>query len=96
MRSAADAVTARALRHGLDPEQTIRSAAHDLVRMARGNGHTLEQGRARIERGIADRPSGVGLRARAMLTHALELVATGRARTALVEVATIERTRNVA
>lgn len=76
MRTATDAVTARALRHGLEPEQTILSAARDLARLAHGNRHVLQQARTRIERGVADRPSGVGLRARAMLTHALELAAT--------------------
>jgi hypothetical protein len=79
-RHPADIVTARALRHGLDIAAGAAVAvAGELVDLARGDRRTLEAALARVERGLADRASPVGERARDALERALALVATVRA-----------------
>ncbi len=49
----------------------------ELVELARGDRRLLELALARVERGLADRPSRVGLRAREALERTLVLVAAG-------------------
>jgi hypothetical protein len=75
----ADIVTARALRHGLDTAAAaVVVVAGELVELARGDRRTLEASLVRVERGLADRASPVGERARDVLERALALVVTGR------------------
>lgn len=76
-RHAADIVTARALRHGLDRGRRSDAAVRELVELARADQRLLELALARIERGLAHRSSRVGERARDALERAIVLVAAG-------------------
>jgi hypothetical protein len=76
-RHLADIVTARALRHGLDTGPRSDAVVRELVELARGDRRSLELALARVERGLADRSSRVGERARDALERALVLVAAG-------------------
>lgn len=71
----ADIVTARALRHGLDTGSRSDAVIRELVELARADRRVLEVALARVERGLADRSSRVGERAREALERALVLAA---------------------
>ena len=71
----ADIVTARALRHGLDTGSSSDAVVRELVELARADRRVLEVALARVERGLADRSSRVGERAREALERALVLAA---------------------
>jgi hypothetical protein len=73
-----DIVTARALRYGLDAGPRSDSAIRELAELAQGSRRSLELARSRIERGLAQRSSRVGERARDALERALVLVAAGQ------------------
>jgi hypothetical protein len=73
----ADIVTAHALRHGLDTGPRSDAVVRELVELARGDRRSLELALARVERGLANRSSRVGERAREALERALVLVAAG-------------------
>ena len=64
-----DAVTARALRYGLEPGLDADVAACELAGLA--DGWLLEQARLRILRGLVARPSPVGERSCRLLERAL-------------------------
>ncbi|HET6951404.1 MAG TPA: hypothetical protein VFI47_13565 [Acidimicrobiales bacterium] len=74
-RNPADIVTARALRHGLDTGSRSDAVVRDLVELARADRRVLDLALARVERGLADRSSRVGKRAREALERAIVLVA---------------------
>jgi hypothetical protein len=73
----ADIVTARALRYGLETGPRSEAVVRELVELARADRRLLELALTRVERGLADRPSRVGERAREALEGALVLVAAG-------------------
>jgi hypothetical protein len=79
-RHPADIVTARALRHGLDRRSRTDAVVRELVELARADRRLLELALVRIERGLSDRSSRVGERARNVLESAIVLVATGSRR----------------
>lgn len=70
-------MTARALRHGLDTGSRSDAVVRELVELARADRRLLELALARVERGLADRSSRVGERAREALERAIVLVAVG-------------------
>lgn len=76
---AADMVTARALRHGLDTGPWSDAVVRELVELAGADRRSLELALARVERGLADRSSRVGERAREALERALACVAARHA-----------------
>jgi hypothetical protein len=76
-RHLTDIVVARALRHGLDTGPRTDAVVRELVELARGDRRMLELALARVERGLADRSSRVGERAREVLGRALASVAAG-------------------
>ena len=65
-----DAVTARALRYGLEAGLDTDVAARELAGLANGR-RLLEQARLRILRGLVARPSPVGERSCRLLERAL-------------------------
>ena len=77
MNHLVDIVTTRALRYGLETGPRSDSAARELAELAQGSRRLLELARTRIERGLADRSSRVGERAREALDQALVLVTAG-------------------
>ena len=79
-RHPADIVTARALRHGLDSRSRSDTVVCELVEMARADRRLLDLALVRIERGLSNRSSRVGERARSVLESAIVLVATGSRR----------------
>lgn len=83
-RNPADIVTARALRHGLDTGSSCDVVVIELFALARGDRRPLEIALARVERGLADRSSRVGQRARDVLAGALGLAVTGQGDTRTV------------
>ena len=76
-RHPADIVTAPALRHGLDSRSRSDAVVRELVELARADRRLLEPALVRFERGLSDRSSRVGERARNVLERAIVLDATG-------------------
>ena len=74
-----DVLTARALHYGLDPAASAGRAAGELAALAKGSRTVVERAMGRVERGLSQRPSGVGVRAKSILELALVLVLTGPA-----------------
>lgn len=74
MKRLVDVVTARALRHALEPGPIPGWVAVDLARLARGDHRILDRALNRIEVGLADRTSRTGLRAREVLQRARRLL----------------------
>ena len=73
MRTVIDAVTARALRYGLDPVGVSGCAPAELAQLAHYNRFVLARALVRVERVLAERPSRVAEQARYVLEQALML-----------------------
>jgi hypothetical protein len=71
-----DVLTVRALQHGLAPRAPTPQVIRELADRVHGDRRPLEHALQRIERGLEDRPTPVGERARAILEAALDLVAS--------------------
>lgn len=76
MRKPVDAVTARALRCGVDLREDPRAAARELATIAHGQHAVLVHALHRVERVIAEEPSNVARRARDAIELAIEEVDT--------------------
>lgn len=74
MKRLVDVVTARALRHALQPGPVPGSAAMDLALLARNDHRILDRALRRIEFGLAERSSRTGRRAQETLERARKLV----------------------
>lgn len=74
MRTIIDAVTARALRYGLDPAGVPSHAPTELAELAHRNRFVLARAMLRIERVLDERPSNTARRAHQALEEALVLL----------------------
>jgi hypothetical protein len=70
-----DLLTVRALQYGLDPNAPVRCVARELAAQARGDRRPLQRALNRIDRGLEERSTPVGQRARTVLEAALAIVA---------------------